>query len=235
MNNFIKDLLTAICISNLFFGFSFAEVSVEEKMWVESIRPFYSESKISGIKLSISIAVDQVPGNTPAFTIWNDITEECRLVVAVRNNPSAQIIMAIGRNEREREIGRIAIYAHEYGHCLQNIAKINSKKNSDGEGKGNYLNVHSRFDEAVSDVFALAWIAKNRPEDFKIALRFFDELRTKVYVNDYNERYEVQIFLDKAKDLQKEMSLNNSSPIEVALRLVFDNFKDNNIVAISRK
>lgn len=209
---------------------SFAHPSEDENKWVEAIRPFYSDAQAMGIKPQITIMTDQTDGATPAYTRFNAETKTCTFIVAIRNNRAADIVLAKQTTEHEKEVARMAIFAHEYGHCLKFLADVEHGKKAGHEDKifsaipGEVRSVTTNAEEGGADVYALAWFAQNRPKDFEIAFNFFQYLRTDVaFVGDAavkGSRYDVVSFLSKAKNFRELYDEKDHDPFELAMSVV---------------
>lgn len=197
---------------------SFAQgLTAEENEWVKAVTPFYKEAKAAGINTSIAVVTDQESGTTPAFMAFKAEKQECMFVVAVRNNRTASFLMNMAKTQRGQEVARLAIFAHEFGHCLHNLADPTLAART---VEGQPLQSHATAkEEAMGDVFALAWIAQNRPEDFELAFRFMRDLRKIPQLG--TDRYDILDYVYKARELPEMMTKNPASPFAFAQNMVY--------------
>lgn len=190
-------------------------LTAEENEWVKALTPFYKEAKAAGINATIAVVTDQESGATPAFMAFKPAKQECMFVVAVRNNRTAGVLMDMAKTGRGREVAKLAIFAHEYSHCLQNLADPSLSNNATD---GKLVSRATAKEEAMGDVFALAWIAKNMPEDFDVAFRFLRDLRK--VPQQGTDRYDILDYVYKARELPELMAKNPASPFAFAQSLV---------------
>jgi hypothetical protein len=217
----MKKLFAAFAVL-LVSSFSSAQnVTREENEWLKALTPIYHEATAAGIKVSIALMVDQKPGQTPAFMAFKGATKECQFVIAVRGNEAAKSLFTIARSQHERQVVMRTILAHEYSHCLQQLADEHLYAHVADVQPGGALVSHSKVEEeAAADVFALAWTARNHPGDFHMTYQFLDWLRS-VGTQDDTGRYAVQAWLKKAKNMPTLMAETSRSPFEVAMELVY--------------
>lgn len=143
--------------------------SAKEANWLKAITPFYQAASALGIQAKVAIVANPQPGDSPVSMRFDKGV--CEFILSVRNNPVATSIERLVRTD----VARIAMVAHEYGHCLHNTAIASGalKKSS------------PEFAEALADAFAIAWMAQNRPADLEETVAFFKELRERFVPEDY--------------------------------------------------
>jgi hypothetical protein len=210
--------LFAFAAMLLAFGSNvFAEgLTAEETRWVQAVTPFYNEAKEAGINVSIAVATDQENGKTPVALGYRSPTKQCVFIVAVRGNVAARWLESRVKTMRGPVVARITSAAHEYGHCLQHLAAAETG----GVANGYAGTQVEAKEEALGDVFALAWIAKNLPEDFATAHRFLVELRSSSQV-EAQEQYNILDVVLKARELPQLMAKNPDSPFDIARNVVY--------------
>lgn len=207
-------LLLLSIVSNV----SFAQgLTAEENEWVQAAGIFYKEAKAAGINATMAVMTDQESGRTPAFMAFKSEKKECMFVIAVRNNRAASFLMDMAKTGRGREVAKVAIFAHEYSHCLQHIADASLSARAE-PGKPLESQATAK-EEAMGDVFALAWVAANRPEDFEAAFRFMRDLRK--IPQQGTDRYDILDYVYKARELPELMAKNPASPFAFAQSLVY--------------
>lgn len=229
----MKMKIAFITLAMLAPVLAYGQSTEEENKWTESIRPFYSDAISIGLKPVINVMIDQTDGHTPAFTRFNAETKTCTFVVAIRNNRATEVVLANQKTEKEKEIARTAIFAHEYGHCLKFLNDYTAKK-TDKDGDQFYSlvktgEIHSetsREEEGAADVYALAWFAQNRPKDFEVAYNFLQYLRTNPELTGNSEgenkqdRYNVMEYILKAKNLVEVYDEKDVNPFLLAMNIV---------------
>lgn len=164
---FLAVLVACVCFFLLSTQANAQSLGRDEKAWLSALAPFVAHAKQQGIDVSVSVDSNPRAGDSPAAVDVGD--GKCHFIIAVYNNPVSQAVQRLASGEDGKELARTLVMAHEYGHCLHHVALT----------KGAQLPpVASAQGEAMADVFAVAWIAQTRPEDYMRAVDFFKALRT---------------------------------------------------------
>jgi len=192
------------------------DLTAEERLWVNGLAAILKDAQSVGIAARAATISDARRGQSPAFMAFLEPQRECLFVTAVRGNPMGGLLTGLGADEHERRVIVVAVWAHEYSHCLQRLAG-DSPARAAVPGKPTRQHA-TREDEALADVFALAWMHSFSPADFDIARSFFVRLRTVVAPD--TGRYAVAGFLGRAGELPGLMAASGASPYEMARHLI---------------
>lgn len=231
----MKNILAAIfAIFAMFMSsVAFAQVTPEEQEWIQALSPILAEARQANIKAAIVIKSDGQPGDSPAALAYRPATKQCVFILAVRGNPLSATVQNYLPGTHGNQVSMLAIAAHEYAHCLQFATKLNLVADTSGvNGTATLESTSTAEDEGFADVYALAWFAQNRPEDFELAYRFFKTLRAEGKSSG-NDRYNVKRFLVKTKDFPEIMRTTKASPVEFANNVVYGTPLQSSVVALN--
>jgi hypothetical protein len=135
-----------------------------EQEWLDTI------ATVAGKKAEPSFRVKVMVFTEPAsdISVLSAVYKEgvCTLYLSARENAVDTLVQNFGKT---REIARLAIAAHEYGHCVHRAAKL----------RGISLRTANRWPEALADAYALAWTHTFYPEYYEDVVKFFWTLRKK--------------------------------------------------------
>jgi hypothetical protein len=203
-------LLMAACAS---FSALADDVTLDEKGWIKAVQPYYVEAKAANIDSIVGLIADPQSGDSPVSMMFKQREQQCVFLVASRKNFASQYLQDLMNTSGGREVARAAAVAHEYGHCIHNIRLAQKWPGSEALPPAK-----NPVSESIADVFALAWFAKNRPEDFEQALQFMRRLRDmrgqgKLYEDAY-------AFVNKAANLRELMAARPADPFDYAVHIV---------------
>jgi hypothetical protein len=163
-----------------------AELTVLEQRWLRAAAPVLAYSQ--QIRLPIDIIVQPKPraGDVPLAMGFDG--GRCKLVLSLRGNPDAETVLE-GVPEQARGELIETMAAHEVGHCWRHaqggwnalpagfVDTSDETAAEDASVAASKAMRDMRREEGYADLAALAWIRRNRPDDYQRIYAWLSTLR----------------------------------------------------------
>jgi ADP-ribose pyrophosphatase YjhB (NUDIX family) len=166
-------------------AFAEGSLTAQEIRWLAAAGPVLAYSQ--GLKLPIDIIVQPQagPNDVPFAMGFNG--KRCKLVLSMRGNPQVETILE-QVPEAERALLIEAMTAHEVGHCWRYVkgawhalpagfVETGEERADDATLAEAKAMRESRREEGFADLVALAWIARNHPDNYAQVYGWLESVR----------------------------------------------------------
>ncbi len=182
----LKPLLAAsLCLLFTSRAALAADLTDQEVRWLKAAAPVLAYSQ--RLQLPIDIIVQPRARSGDVALAMGFDGKRCKLVVSLRGNPDAESILE-KVPEQQRGLLIEAMAAHEVGHCWRyasgvwNALPAGLVDTAEHEAAGALVAEAqamrvSRREEGYADLVALAWIARNHPQQYAEVHGWLQSLR----------------------------------------------------------
>ena len=153
---------------------SAADLTPVEQRWIKAALPAIEYARARGLPLDLVVQPDVGPGGVPLAMGFS--SGRCKMVFSLRGRPEAENIL-----EGAADPGLLiqAMAAHEIAHCQRHASGAWSRLPSDLEEDVQERSQdpqllalsktmrEARREEGYADLAALAWIQRERPQDYR--------------------------------------------------------------------
>lgn len=178
----------AVSIASSVFAFGAAHAAALtelETKWLKAAEPVLVFAQRQ--QLPVDIIVQPQPRNNDVPLAMGFAKGRCKLVLSLRGNPEAEAqLKGVPAEQQATLIETMA--AHELGHCLRYVQGVwyelpkGFVEHSEEQGSPDLLALakqqrETRREEAFADMFALAWIHRQHPDEYQRVYAWLDALR----------------------------------------------------------
>ncbi len=156
----LRLALISILISQSAFA---QDITPGEQEWINTLKTVVSKEAEPSLKPKVLLFKDPQVKQTSVLEVSykEDI---CTFYLYARENSTDSLIQKLGATP---EISRLAVAAHEYGHCVHRAKKLPQS----------LYRVGNEWPEALADAYAIVWVHTFYPEYYKDVVKFFWKLR----------------------------------------------------------
>lgn len=140
------------------------DITPGEQEWLDTIATVAAKEAEPSFRIKVMVFAEPASDISVLSAVYKE--DVCTLYLSARENTVDTLVQNFGKT---REIARLAIVAHEYGHCVHRAAKLRAAT----------LRTANRWSEALADAYAIAWTHTFYPEYYEDVVKFFWTLRKK--------------------------------------------------------